>query len=130
MTEDLRNAISIETLLRSWTWLNTNSDYVYKGYFRSLYKAYSLSLIENITKLHSDLKYNRYKAEHAIKLFIPKKSGILRPYSLLNLNDQIVYLSLVTVVAEKLYRKANKNYNLTVFGHLYAGKESNCKSSA
>lgn len=124
MTGDLKTAFETETLLRCWTWLNTNSDNNYKNYFRSLYKAYTLSLDENTDKLHRDLIYYKYKAEHSTKLYIPKKSGILRPYSLLNLNDQIVYLALVSVIAEKLFKKAGKNYNKSVFGHLYAGKTS------
>lgn len=124
MTADLKTAFDKETLLRCWTWLNTNSDNNYKSYYRSLYKAYTLSLDENLDKLHKDLKQHRYKPEHSTKLYIPKKSGILRPYSLLNLNDQIVYLALVSVLAEKLHKRAKKNYNKSVFGHLYAGKSS------
>ncbi len=124
MTNDLKTAFDKDNLLRCWTWLNTNSDNNYKNYFRSLYKAYALSLDENIDKLHRDLKYHRYKPELSTKLYIPKKSGILRPYTLLNLNDQLVYLALVSIVAEKLHKKARKNYNRTVFGHLYTGKTS------
>lgn len=124
MTKDLNAAFEKENLLRCWTWLNTNSDNNYKNHFRSLYKAYSLSLEKNIDKLHRDLKYHRYRPELSTKLFIPKKSGILRPYTLLNINDQIVYLALISVIAEKLFKKAGKNYNKSVFGHLYAGKTS------
>jgi hypothetical protein len=124
MTADLKTAFDTETLLRCWTWLNTSSDNNYKNYYRSLYKAYTLSLEENTDKLHRDLIYSRYKPEHSTKLYIPKKSGILRPYSLLNINDQIVYLSLVSVIAEKLHKKAKRNYNKSVFGHLYAGISS------
>ncbi|MBN8704221.1 MAG: hypothetical protein J0M08_14265 [Bacteroidetes bacterium] len=124
MTTDLKTAFDKENLLRCWTWLNTNADNNYKNHFRSLYKAYALSLDENIDKLHRDLKYHRYKPELSTKLYIPKKSGILRPYTLLNINDQIVYLALVSIIAEKLFKKAKKNYNKSVFGHLYAGKTS------
>lgn len=124
MTKDLKDAFESENLLRCWTWLNTNSDNNYKSYFRSLYKAYTLSVYENTEKLHKDLIYSRYKAEHTTKLFIPKKSGILRPFSLLNLNDQIVYLALVSIIAEKLHKNAKKNYNKSVFGHLYTNKSS------
>lgn len=124
MTIDLKAAFDKENLLRCWTWLNTNSDNNYKNHFRSLYKAYSLSLDENIDKLHRDLKYHRYKPELSTKLYIPKKSGILRPYTLLNINDQIVYLALVSIIAERLSKRASKNYNISVFGHLYAGKTS------
>lgn len=124
MTKDLNAAFETENLLRCWTWLNTNSDNNYKYYFRSLYKAFTLSLKENTEKLHRDLIYSRYKADHSTKLYIPKKSGILRPFSLLNINDQIVYQALVSIIAEKLQKTAKVKYNKTVFGHLYAGKTS------
>lgn len=124
MTSDLKKAFEKENLYRCWTWINTSTDNNYKNYFRSLYKAYSLALDENIDKLHRDLKNHRYKPEHSTKLYIPKKSGILRPISLLNIRDQIVYQALISIIAEKLFKKANKNYNKTVFGHLYAGKKS------
>ncbi|HEY5124055.1 MAG TPA: RNA-directed DNA polymerase [Ignavibacteria bacterium] len=83
-----------------------------------------MALEENLDKLHRDLIHHRYKPELSIKLYIPKKSGVLRPISLLNIRDQIVYLSLISVIAEKLVKKAYKNYSKTVFGHLYAGKTS------
>lgn len=122
MTKDLKEAFSKENLIRCWTWLNSNGDNNYKYYYRSLYKAYTLSLDENSDKLHRDLIQSRYRPEHSTKLYIPKKSGILRPYSLLNLNDQVVYLALVSIIAERLVKRAKKNYYKRVFGHLYAGR--------
>ena len=109
MTNDLKTAFDKDTLRLCWTWLNTNSDNNYKSYFRSLYKAYSLALEENLDKLQRDLKYHRYKTELTTKIYIPKKSGILRPYTFLNLNDQIVYLALIFVIAKKLHKKCKKN---------------------
>jgi hypothetical protein len=125
LTADLKAAFVRSNLLLVWRWLNTSPNIEYKNYFRSLYQSYALSLDENISKLNDDLLGYRYRPEHATKLYIPKKSGILRPYSLLKLNDQLVYLALISIVAEKLYKKAKKNYNKSVFGHLYAGKKSN-----
>ena len=104
--------------------LQTSSDKSYKGYFRGLYKAYGLTLERNLQQLRADLIANRYKPEHSTKLYFPKKSGILRPISLLNINDQIVYTALVSIVAEKLFPKVRRSYDKTVFGHLYDGKNS------
>ena len=124
MTIDLKRAFEKKNLERCWLWINTNTDNNYKTYFRSLYQSFSLALDENLDKLHRDLISHRYKPELSIKLYIPKKSGVLRPISLLNIRDQIVYLSMISVIAEKLVKKADKNYNKSVFGHLYAGKTS------
>lgn len=55
---------------------------------------------------------------------LPKQSGILRPYSLLTVDDQIVYQALVNVVAERLSKHTKAHTLKQNFGHLYAGKNS------
>lgn len=39
---------------------------------------------------------------------MPKRSGVLRPYSLLTIEDQIVYQALVNIVAEQLHPKVSR----------------------
>ncbi|MGH9711743.1 MAG: reverse transcriptase domain-containing protein [Candidatus Acidiferrales bacterium] len=65
-----------------------------------------------------------YEPSHACKIFLPKKSGILRPYTILTVEDQIVYQAMVNVVAERLAPKARNQYLTVTFGHMYAGKAS------
>lgn len=60
----------------------------------------------------------------ACKVFFPKPSGILRPYTLLIIEDQIVYQAMANIVAEKLFPHVRSKYNKQVFGHLYAGTSS------
>jgi hypothetical protein len=64
------------------------------------------------------------KASHSCKFLIPKKSGILRPYTILTVEDQIVYQALVNVIAERLAPKMRNSYLTQTFGHIYAGKTS------
>jgi len=61
---------------------------------------------------------------HASKVYLPKSSGILRPISLLTVNDQIAYQACVNIVAEELQKRIRKRRRVTVFHHLYAGKSS------
>ena len=70
------------------------------------------------------LRRGIYEPETSTKLFHPKASGILRPYSLLSVEDQIVYQAALNLIAEKLYPRVVQRYNKHVFGHLYAGKTS------
>jgi hypothetical protein len=65
-----------------------------------------------------------FEPSYATKVYFPKKSGILRPYSLLCIEDQLVYQALIGHVAEKLRRHVGMRYNRTVFGNLFAGKRS------
>jgi hypothetical protein len=55
---------------------------------------------------------------------VPKASGILRPISLLTVNDEIDYQACVNLVAEELQKRTQKRHRNTVFYHLYAGNRS------
>jgi len=124
MVKSLKMAFKMENLLRAWQWMRTNSDALFKNYFRYIYRAYSLSAEANLENLRRRLVKETFLPTHAVKLYFPKQSGILRPYTLLSIEDQIVYQALVNVIAENLFPKMRKNYYRSVFGHIYAGKNS------
>lgn len=124
MVTDLREAFSIDNLRRAWRWLNTNSDSHYKGYFRNIYRAYAISAEENLKDLRRRLINNQYDPTHSIKVYFPKKSGIQRIYTLLSIEDQIVYQALVNVIAGRLLPKVKSRYRNEIFGNLYAGSRS------
>lgn len=119
--DQLRNA---ENLRRAWRWIRSNSDASYKSYFRSLYQHYAVAEDALLDDLAARLKRGFYEPEPACKLYQPKASGILRPISLLSVDDQIVYQAAVNLIAEKLRPRVVQRYNKQVFGHLYAGKTS------
>jgi len=124
MIRDLRAAFEIDNLRRAWRWLNTNPDAQYKSYFRNIYRAYAISHDDNLRDLHNRLRREVYQPTHAAKLYLPKKSGLQRTYTLLTVEDQIVYQALVNIVADRLLPKVRHRYYKEVFGHLYAGKRS------
>ncbi len=113
-----------DNFARAWRWLRSNADANYKGHFRKLYGIYAIADEELLEYLRSNVSSGRYEPGRSCKLFSPKASGILRPYSLLNIEDQIVYQACANVIAEKLYPKVRRRYYEEVFGHLYAGKKS------
>jgi retron-type reverse transcriptase len=112
---------SPNNLQLAWRRTLTNRDPFFKSYFRHIYRAYSLSAIANLTDLRERLIQGHFTPTNAIKIYLPKSSGALRPYTLLNVEDQIVYQAMVNIVADKLYPRVRKNYNKTVFGNLYSG---------
>jgi Reverse transcriptase (RNA-dependent DNA polymerase) len=65
-----------------------------------------------------------YEPSHACKVLLPKRSGILRPYTILTVEDQVVYQALANVVAERLAPIVRRQYLTVIFGHMYAGKSS------
>ena len=106
---------------RAWNWILSNPDAAYKGYFRTLYANYGVASTELLRDLGDRIRHGVYEPAASCKLFLPKPSGILRPFSLLTVEDQIVYQALVNVVAERLFPKVKHRYRREVFGHLYAG---------
>jgi len=121
---DLTRAYSTKNLSKAWKWILSNPDWKYKQYFRHLYRAYSVCARENIENLGLRLREDTYTATTPVRIYFPKRSGILRPYTLLSIEDQIVYQALANIVAPKLYAVTRKRYMKTVFGNLYAGGDS------
>jgi len=104
--------------------VRSNPDANFKSYFRPLYQHFATAEDALLSDLSDRLRRGIYEPEPAAKLFLPKASGILRPYSLLSVEDQIVYQAAVNLIAERLYPHASHRYFKQVFGHLYAGKTS------
>ena len=119
---DLQQAYELDNLRRAWRWIKSNPEANYKTYCRSLYTAYAVADEDAITDLREALRRGLYQPSHCSKVFFPKASGILRPYSILTVQDQIVYQAMINIVAEKLVRRVRRRYLTEVFGHLYAGK--------
>ena len=83
-----------------------------------------MAIDENLNDLHKRLMRGSFQPGHATKLYLPKKSGIQRTYTLLNIEDQIVYQAITNVIAERLLPKMQHQYYKEVFGNLYAGQRS------
>ena len=113
-----------ENLRRAWRWIRSNPDAAYKSYFRPLYQHFAIAEDALLDDLADRLRRDIYEPEAACKLYHPKVSGILRPISLLSVEDQIVYQAATNLIAEKLKPRIVLRYNKQVFGHLYAGKSS------
>jgi len=111
-----------DNLSRAWRWIRSNPDRAYKGYFRRLYRDYAFADTALLADLHDRLRRELYEPAHSCKLHFPKPSGVLRPYTLLTVEDQIAYQAMVNIVAEKLFPKVRSRYLVECFGHLYAGK--------
>lgn len=119
-----KSAARLENLRLAWKWLRSNPDGAYKSHFRELYSAYATADDALLKQLKSRLDRSLFEPSNACKLFLPKPSGILRPYTLLCIEDQIVYQAMANVVAERLHPRVRSKYNRQVFGHQYAGASS------
>lgn len=119
-----KSAARLDNLHRAWRWILSNPDQTYKSHFRELYSAYATADDLLLKHLKNRLDRSIFEPSDACKLFLPKPSGILRPYTLLGVEDQIVYQAMANIVAERLHPHVKGRYNKQVFGHLYAGASS------
>jgi len=111
-------------LERAWRWIRSNPDARYKHFCGDLYQRFAVAGDLLIDDLQDRLRRNIYEPDHGCKLMMPKKSGILRPYTILTVEDQIVYQALANVIAERLAPRIRSRYLVQTFGHLYAGSSS------
>lgn len=101
-----------------------SSNKSYKALTRHLVPSYFVSLSESLDDLADSLRIGTYEPSPPIIVFQPKKSGVLRPISVLTLQDQIVYQSIVNVVAAFM-ASVQKPLALKVsFGHLLTDARS------
>ena len=121
---DLSQAWSINNLRQAWQWIRSNSDRAYNDYFRELYSAYAVADEPLLKHLSDRLNRGVFIPSDSCKILFPKPSGILRPVTLLSIENQIVYQAMTNIVAEKLSKHVRNRYNKQVFGHLYAGSSS------
>lgn len=77
-------------LERAWRWIRSNPDPAYKRYCADIYSRFAIADDLILTDLRDRLCRNIYEPHHASKFMMPKKSGILRPYTILTVEDQIV----------------------------------------
>lgn len=121
---DYDTMCSLANLRRAYRWLLSNPEYRYKNLFRDSYSAYAISSEMNLHHLRDALGHHRFEPSHASKIFVPKPSGVLRPITLLTVEDQIVYQACVNVIADCLKPLTKQRYRKRIFNHLYAGKRS------
>jgi hypothetical protein len=124
LSSDLKESFTLDNLQRAWLWTRTNPNREYKQYFRHIYRAYAIAVPQSLRHLRHRLNNETYQPSFATKIYFPKKSGILRPYSLLCIEDQLVYQALINTIATQLARQVSRRYLKSVFGNVYAGKRS------
>jgi hypothetical protein len=121
---DIEEAFSLDNLKRAWRWTLSNPLPEYKNYFRDVYAAFALASDANLCLLKENLDRGIYKPTHACKAYPVKPSGLLRTYTLLSVEDQIVYQALINVIAEKTSQTNWQRPQQYIFGNQYAGKKS------
>lgn len=86
----------------AWRRITTGGNHQYKRFYRSLYYAYEVALKANILDLHQRLRGGSYKPSYPERIYVPKPSGLHRPLTLLNIEDQIVLQAIANLAAKRI----------------------------
>lgn len=113
-------------ITRAWNWIKSNPDRALKdGYgMRNLYKYFTVTENDFINNIVSELRLGTYIPTPSCKIYLPKPSGGLRPYTVLTVKDQVVYQAIINIIAEQLLPKVENRYYDKIFGNLYAGENN------
>lgn len=109
--------ISTQNLKLAWRRINTARNIQYKRYFREAFLVYESAVDENIKELHKSLEARAWTPQHAVRLYLPKPSGLQRPLSLLEIEDQILLQAISNKFADKLRTKRNRVELNSVFSN-------------
>ncbi len=102
--------------------LGSNKDY--KQYYRHYFSSYNLAVAENCREVLRDITAGTYHPDEPSVVFQPKRSGILRPLTLLSLRDQIVYQAIANFIAIKMRPDQDKHALKRNFGPITSDESS------
>src|SRR3990172_9275248 len=108
----------------AWERVIRGSNSQYKAFFSYLFPSYEFAHQTILRDLITEIRLGIYQPSAAVTVFIPKPSRILRPITLLSLNDQVVYQAIANVIANKFYPSLRSYYRFTSSGAFYADRNS------
>ncbi|PWJ58125.1 MULTISPECIES: RNA-directed DNA polymerase [unclassified Fibrobacter] len=111
---------SIENLQLAWNRIYANSEDIgYKNLYRALFTYYDYDADENLKRLSERLKNRSYKPSKSFKFYKPKQSGLQRMFSLLDIEDLIVYQALANIIVPDFAKKREPLERTFIFSHLF-----------
>jgi len=96
--------ISVDNLQLAWRRITAGTNVEHKRFFRGIYEAYESGLKENLRYLHERLR-GGWEPSPPTRIYAPKPSGLLRPLTLLSVEDQIVFQAIANQFAKRLRKR-------------------------
>jgi hypothetical protein len=119
-----REFLNLRNFQLAWDRIVRGSNSQYKRFFSHLFPSYQIASPALLLDLISRLRRGIYVPSNATTVYFPKPTRILRPITLLCINDQIVYQAIANYLADKFFKSLRPNYGVKTFGAQYAGKNS------
>lgn len=108
----------------AWRRITTGGNTQYKQFYRPLYYGYELALDKNLADLRQRLLGRAFEAQHPERIYLPKASGLHRPLTLLNIEDQIVLQAFANLAAKRIAPKREPLQFKVVFSNILQKPES------
>ena len=116
MTYTRDQLVSYENLELAWKRIQTSTDYKYKYLSKKSFDAFSWNIEKNLNLLASEIIERIYEPSRTSKYYLPKKSGLVRPITLLNVKDQIFYQAIINLICQSKLNELKQFRNNHVFG--------------
>ena len=109
---------SLHNLHLAWarTLRGENADY--RNLQRIEIDSFGWAEEDNLKHLQKEFNDNTFSPNQATKIYIPKPSGLLRPITILRIQDTIIYQAIANVIAERAIKYLEKYYYLTTFSNI------------
>jgi len=108
----------------AWRRITTGGNYQYKRLYRNLYYAYEVALHANLRDLRQRLLGGSFEARQPERIYVPKASGLHRPITLLNIEDQIVLQAFANLAAKRMQHRRTPLQFKVVFSNILEKPES------
>lgn len=113
-----------KNLKLAWRRITTGGNYQYKRLYRQIYYAYEVALDANLADLRHRLVGGTFEPQHPTRIYVPKASGLHRPLTLLNIEDQIVLQAFANIAAKRLQKKRAPLQFKVVFSNILEKPDS------
>src|ERR1700735_2218362 len=105
----------------AWDRILRGSNGQYKRFFSHLYPSYQFAAPTILRDLIERVRLGHYSPSNSTTVYFPKPTRILRPITLISLNDQVVYQAIANFIADKFFKSLRANYGVKTFGAQYSG---------
>lgn len=106
---------SLNNLRLAWIRTLSGENTDYRMLQRIELDAFGWAEEQNLRQLQRELIEGAFRASATTKVYIPKSSGLLRPITVLRVNDAVVYQAIADKIAARIRRKLAPQYLHTAF---------------
>ena len=111
-----KDLYEISNLYLAWKRIQTSTRHEYKELCSKSYSAFSWYVGRKIKLFSSELRERIYQPIHSSKFYQPKKSGLVRPITVLSVKDQIFYQAITNLICKAKFADIKKFRRGTIFG--------------